>query len=619
MTERPQIPADPIKRTEHLFAQMNPPLAKVLSGLLVDLEVFSDLVAKDLEPGFDEFDGFSGIEAHGDVANLLSSEWLLYDINRTEFLRRVVENEALYRRKTYHSSAQGRSINLVVDAGAYMLGHNRLLGLGAIFWLSSVAARQKLEFSWASTAHRENWYSDLNKETVSQYLGSVAQTELDQNSLEQIMLQAPSRDCSKKSQTKDFWILTDTRSKLDLSVAKVGFRVDLPMMNEDGRSSSQLSFFSSGLLRRKTKIDFPEDGQCIGAIRRPFKLIPSEPSSSNSHLRAHWYATHWLDTPSGHIFVRWKEGLLILPKLDGEHQENVWIPTPEKLKVVGLCEHNGIFQMMWFCEDRGKSINISSFNLRHLKRSAKYSSYSIEGLDFDLNFEIPALPWQDIDISGKLENGNSIFDASGRAFTCDAGGHLSTKKDEPRLLAIDGRNLLLVSTEYRHALAHKNGTNHRELRMYCDDPDDWSTTKRDIRLATSDIAAMWSSDGVNYNVQDRNQTQSLELPKGLVPIQMLGTTKGYGYIPDSGEIVQYTLRAGKPAIGHPQIAVGRLSGLEHVRSAFWGRAAYGVIMKNGNIEDLVHIRLSGKKRSFTPTSISKAIETARTVWLLPQD
>ena len=389
---------------------MEKPLRTVLEGLLRDFDGFSDLVAHHSEPGLGQFSGYEGIENRGEVGDILASEWAIHDLDPVEFMRRVAMQETLYRRRIHETETQGRAICLIVDSGAWMLGHNRLLGLGAVFWLAAQSARQGVDFCWSHTTDPGTWHQGLERREIETYLSTVSQHELDQEMLEEIVTGLQPTE----KVTREYWIVGPTRleHRVNLLNLRAALLADLPKTHEStNQVASVLRLWTKGTLKRVAQMHFPEDGLCIGALRRPFALDLSQSNVKNDYLVDNWAPRHWLELDNGKVAVRWRNGLLLTNHFSTDKASDHWFPMPEDAQISAIFCEGSTFHLLWqSAEYQPHQLKYAVVNLTGKDHEPKVQEVPVHAKLEDFAFGATALPWQDLGYDNREDGALAVID-----------------------------------------------------------------------------------------------------------------------------------------------------------------------------------------------------------------
>lgn len=615
--------APAISQTTSLFAQMEMPLRKTLQGLLRDFEGFADLVTHHLEPGFDQFSGYDGIENRGDLGDILASEWAISDIEPLEFSRRLAMIETLFRRKVYQSNTQGRAVCLIVDSGAWMLGHNRLLGLGAVFWLAAHSERLGFDFYWCHTAQPDNWNRGLEREQIQGYLDRVSQKELTQEDLNNIIQSLPVIEADNAI---DLLLVgpAQLEHSLDLTNLRAALLAELPYKAEGSlQASSAVSLWARGGARHTLLVNFPDDGLCIGALRRPFAVVDPNQEVHADYLSDTWVAQHWVELPYGMIAIRWPEGLLISTHFTAQTAGNLWIPLDKTAQIIAIAQEGDLaVRLIWRSgDDRSPVLKMARFDTGTDVASEKVSKLALHGDAVDLDFGTTALPLQFLVYNRTSDTLEIFFDRAGRPFTIEMQtGEVRILNGGPLLLAQDcgDRCMALKIGDARlteNVITVIKAQAYRQFLIGLEDPVEWSRARRDIRITKSQIAVLLSRDGMTYDILEQTTSSDFDWPQGLVPLQFLGPKVGFGYNPTTGGIVQVRAHHGAKPQLHPKTGKGSVKGLSHLRASMAGRSAYGIALQDGQVKKLVGIRFGGKGQGFETLSVEDQIAEARTLWL----
>ncbi|MEM6695317.1 MAG: hypothetical protein AAF626_11700 [Pseudomonadota bacterium] len=627
--------SEAVASTATLFAGMESPLRTVLQGAMRDLDGFKDLISHYLQPGPGTFRGYDGIDTRGDIADLLASDWALYDIDRTEFLRRVAMREALFRHKVHESDSQGKAICLVVDSGAWMLGHNRLLGLGAVFWLAALAERHGVDFLWCDSARPKVWNEGLSRRDIRAYLGRVAQHEMDAALIETALSALP----PKRAAPEDLWLVgpDQLRPHLDLSEIKAAFLVALPRAPEPGaQAETDIALWARGHLRRMVPLRFPEDGLCVGALRRPFKPESLVPATANAGaslasdaLTSTWAPQHWNEFPDESLAVRWPEGVLLTGALDNPGKQAMWFPLPEDAHVLAVHVDMGpsfssrSFRMLWITGwPDAPHIHLAAVPMNDAEKPPTAdASIALQGDLPALDFGHAAIPSQPIHLKAGNGRVHALHDRDGKAFQIGmTSGVVRPKPQQARLLMQDGGSQIFAVSEMDPRLAGARIASEgkgafRDFYIAVSNPEHFAAMARDVRAATSDLAVLLSHGERQYSVIHREITAPIPWSGEARLVQVLGPSKGFAYQPSDGTVLQYRVGSEGKINLHPRSDKGAYPGLTHLRSAFRQRAVFGVELKDGKPANLVRIRLGGRGPAFKVMDVAEKIAAARTIWL----
>lgn len=118
-----------------------------------------------------EPDGFDGIERHGDLSRLLSSEWLLAADEPDEFLRRFEQRELSYLRVTAAVERRPQTALVLFDTGPDQLGRPRLAQLACLVGLERRANRVGAELRWGSLQAHER-HSAVGVQALDRFLAA---------------------------------------------------------------------------------------------------------------------------------------------------------------------------------------------------------------------------------------------------------------------------------------------------------------------------------------------------------------------------------------------------------------------------------------------------------------
>lgn len=125
-------------------ATLQPIMAELLSQLYLMLGPIKENDASNN----DWHSGLGEIKSRGHYENLLLSEWLLFEDEPDEFLRRAVTHEHLFLAPTPEEQKSNNAIIALFDEGILQLGHMRLVHLVMMLLLAHRAYKQQSQFYW---------------------------------------------------------------------------------------------------------------------------------------------------------------------------------------------------------------------------------------------------------------------------------------------------------------------------------------------------------------------------------------------------------------------------------------------------------------------------------------
>lgn len=130
-------------------ATLQPIMAELLSQLYLMLGPIKENNASNN----DWHSGLGEIKQRGHYENLVLSEWLLFEDEPDEFLRRAVTHEHLFLAPTPEEQKSNNAIIALFDEGILQLGHMRLVHLVMMILLTHRATKQQSQFYWGIIQH----------------------------------------------------------------------------------------------------------------------------------------------------------------------------------------------------------------------------------------------------------------------------------------------------------------------------------------------------------------------------------------------------------------------------------------------------------------------------------
>jgi len=600
-----------------LFPHMQPSLQNVMQGFLEELRGFDAVMALHRSAPEGAFLGYDGITNRGDFSDLLMSELVLRDLDEMEFIRKIAEFEAGFRRKAYETKGGGRALGLVLDCGAWMLGQNRLLALAGLFWLQHLALREKSAFYWRSSYDTGDWHDRLSAKALSDYMGRVAQKELDEAALKQAIALFP----STKDKDPEFWFIGPENYATSDLVTHVDamLLVGLPRKSADRQApaTAQLSLFLNGTLRRQSEITYPEEGPCIAALRNPFMLnremakTAAPSTAKNAILSQNWYAEHWIETANGGFIIRWPKGLLIFEKNEAQAVQGWWVALSKD--IIGI-HHRGTKILIILCAGPDKeTLTFLDLETSDGTLSATQKPLIlVGGAKPNLNFGAQALPRLLRTEEGPLL---CLYDAQGRAYDLDMdSGRMQKSARATDTLAMRtlGGEIHVAPVSKETAGAETAGDETQidvyrrdEFRSSLQFSSSLPTKNKPLHwlIATSDRAIAFSTERGYYHSLFEEGTRSLaggfKMPAGHIPFLLSGRASGYSYNQANGDVFRFKRGDGHGlTTARTNLINGPVVGLSHIRMCGHGRGGAGLLFKDETPHQFVEIKLRQRVSAF---------------------
>ncbi|MDF7670690.1 hypothetical protein PT276_05685 [Orbaceae bacterium ESL0721] len=128
-------------------------LQPVLAELLSQLYLLLDPIKENYADDNDWHSGLGEIKPRGHYENLLLSEWLLFDSEPDEFLRRAINHEHLFLAPAPEEQKANGAIIALFDASVLQLGKMRIIHLVMMILLAHRADKNRSQFYWGVIQH----------------------------------------------------------------------------------------------------------------------------------------------------------------------------------------------------------------------------------------------------------------------------------------------------------------------------------------------------------------------------------------------------------------------------------------------------------------------------------
>ncbi|WP_122072390.1 hypothetical protein [Pseudophaeobacter sp. EL27] len=599
-------PVPVLDQFSELFSQMSPSLQDVLNGILKDFDAFGDLASRPQPTGWGRGLGYDGIQNAGDLQDLMLSEWAMYNLERAEFLRRFAERESLFRRKSFEMRKSGLARCVLVDVGAWMLGHNRLIGLAGLFWQADVAKRSGQEFLWRTSAQSGEWQTDLTIENVTNYLGQISQSEMTESHVEKLLLSLPNLDAS------ELWFIgSDHPATIAFHhmfrTALLLGRPSLPSDNEP--AMARTSLWTNRRLHTRKPVRYPLDELCIAALRKPFapkKVAPKStdkiPTENSSNGR---FPTHW--SAALHVAL-YPEGVLIDPK-----GHNKWLQLTGRL--IGV-ERKTPTHFLFLIE-------------------TVHGSYMVKEVDF--NNDYVKITNHTLRLAKGIHKRIDYPDRSIPLFTIFGGHCIGPDQRGEALELVKKAGHFLLRGKRNHASCVHFGYGYRVIhipnigtagahlkvsdtfngrtKFHAPLPSRLDKAVFDYILVADSAQALLVregdvDEGTAYAVIEPHSEDQIMFPKGHEPILMLSPTKGYCFHRDQSAIFQYTVRSGRVDLRRLTCELPRIpDALTHTH----GRRVEGIILDKGIPHQVLQVSFSKTKTHIITFDLFEALGEAATI------
>ena len=438
-----------------VLERLSEPLLRLIEGQLAQFErLIVDFHACEPAPQ-GEFEGLGGLTTHGDVAHLLQSELLLRAEAPLEFLRRLTERETLYLERHYADPGVKPLHRAVISVGPGTLGHGRIVALAAIFFLARTAAARGADFHWCFLPREDGpvWFDTVSINTVKRYLRAASYREMtvaDVAEAERVWeMLVPDRPRGLSASRTDWAVAARplTRRRPDRAGPAVAeapnalsFALDPPMPGTP--RSGEIVVRRGGHDRCRETIRFPDDSQCVAALRTPFRALKPEPVSAGPPIppppKPEGWEPHYLIAPNPRIrMIRLADGLLLLDWAgDGKFDLRCFVAIPADMDLAGVRVQGSMLSLVIHEVSDGKEVirygrfQIAGAGAPILAFSRSRAVPSKQLFRKRSRFAIPPL---------NVDNGAEFYAASGHAFrlapgSVDGGSALVPMYNTPKTL-----------------------------------------------------------------------------------------------------------------------------------------------------------------------------------------
>ncbi|MBI1494375.1 hypothetical protein [Halocynthiibacter styelae] len=611
-------------RFSALFSQMDTPLLQVMGGVLRALPdaTFREGDFENQPTG--EFVGYDGLDTRGSLSNLTETEWLMRELAPDDFIRRVAEGEVLFRKRNFENSGKRNTCAVILDCGAWMLGHNRLAGLASLFHLAIRAERMNAELAWIVPGlPDQEWNKDLTLETVQRYLGQIVQTPL---SGEIIGTALAALDVDGRLEC---WYVGAGQTASAADHREVtGAMIITSLYDEAPVHTAEISVRNRGRILKRTNVTFEDDSTCIAALRRPFRpeVRRADPQikhdTNETVLSSLPYKTRWrFDRFNKAVEVHLEEGVLWQPVGSGQLNSGIWIPKKTGETLIGFqVRSEGRLSAMTARTSTSKKPGICDVvlyeaNLKHGSTAPKPTATG------SLQVDISHLTGQPVGNMHHEGNTISLVHSDGirHAFMILDNGNLTGPKGmQPRVVMSNETYLIQIHTDGtpRPLIEAHSVNRHKTLlqKPLLDPEKHLGDTPRHVLYDPQSKTVAISFDGREYEIYGFENQAFQIIPDGLALLHMEGTSYGLAWNSKSSELIRLSFHYGK---AHQQVMTqyhGLPVSLPRYCS-FMGVTLAIQTDEDGQPEHIVPIH--GKKGwgKTKPINIHDAIERARTIWL----
>ncbi len=467
-----------------LLNQLSEEMLQVLTGPLSSLASLSNPFAAQEFEDQGDFAGLAGLDRQGDLHRLAHSEWLLQGEIPDEFLRRLLENEALYQQPLFENPGKRQVARLILDAGPHSLGLPRLLQLAVLLHLSVLAQRARVDLVWAVAGEQEKSDND----TAAARARDVWQRNLDHQALRSLLRSSVIRPTTaqslfdlyereKDSRPANEEVSVEDEPPMDFLLCPMAAIPEQhPQTNlllfssmprdEQGRAQMTLVQRLAGQAQEERQIKLPKDTLCLAALRRPL-----EPALAITNLLARradpaawpkveraWAPKHYDFATRAKAVARYQNYFLVLGH---EAERSYAIPLPDDCELFGYRLTKRAL-LLWLCgtgASKSPGIRVADDHMelqihaleRGLPTGHQTSHYApLSDQQFSLRFgpfDLPALPFAD-------KSHVTFHDAKHQRFIAHFDGR-NIKASQ------DSRSLIMLSTRNDRALY----TGSRGLRL----------------------------------------------------------------------------------------------------------------------------------------------------------
>lgn len=159
-------------------------LQPILSELLSQLNLMLGSIKENNAANNDWHSGLGEIRSRGHYENLLLSEWLLFDDEPDEFLRRAVTQEHLFLTPTPEEQKSNNAIIALFDEGILQLGNCRLVHLVMMLLLADRAIKQHSQFYWGVIQHPAELHSFSGLDSLIDLLKKKSLSSVNQQAMD---------------------------------------------------------------------------------------------------------------------------------------------------------------------------------------------------------------------------------------------------------------------------------------------------------------------------------------------------------------------------------------------------------------------------------------------------
>lgn len=367
------------------LALLSEDLLQALQGPLSALASLQDPFALQDFQDQGEHAGLSGLNNHGDLDRLAASEWLLQSELPEEFLRRLLDREALYHEPLYENPGKRQIARLLLDASPHSLGLPRILQLAVLLHLGALAQRTQVELRWtiagaqppAAENAKDAWQSGINHATLRWLLSSSVLGPLTREDYQRQFDTLPLVAQETPAATPD--TTPDTSSPLDFVLAP---RASVPVLPDSinlltfeplprdpaGQAGLSLQQTLAGQATEERQLRLPGDGLCLAALRRPLKPEVSVASLEAGRLDpaawpkvdTEWALRHYAFATQALAVARHDGRFLVLHR-DPMRSFALRLNRSDLLAGYRLTAHS---LMLWLRGDNGRA---DRFEMRHYK------------------------------------------------------------------------------------------------------------------------------------------------------------------------------------------------------------------------------------------------------------
>jgi hypothetical protein len=329
-----------------VLERLSDSLVELLHGQLLQFERLArNFDWRELAPQ-GEFEGLGGLTLRGEISHIVQSELLLRTEAPLEFLRRLAESETLFHEKQFADPGARPVYRAMISAGPGMLGHGRLIGLAALFFMARIAHARGAEFHWCFLPREAGavWFDQISVNTIKRFLRAVSYREMDSDDVDaaRLVWETLTADAAPAAAPEylDWVIGSDMRGPAVAdSASALAFTLQPPVPGE--RRAAQIVVRQRGAERNRATIQLPDDRICVSALDTPFApLKPAELAKLETSPRPKmggWEPRHFITPRTDTKIVRMRHGLLILTGDPAWKIAQSWfVLLPDHLKLAGV-------------------------------------------------------------------------------------------------------------------------------------------------------------------------------------------------------------------------------------------------------------------------------------------